>query len=140
MREDRKERRPAVLPPDGLLRRDAALPGPNRVRRGTAGGEQAGRQSGQNDETELPHDLACVPKRAAPRRPPCTSLTAQSSLVERALDLRDLLRFEIAAGLAAAARLDLAAEVESQPGKGIGTVGADFLERSEELLLGLRPS
>src|SRR5262245_23611826 len=61
-------------------------------------------------------------------------------LVERSLDLRNLLGFEVRAWLGGlVARLDLTAEVESQPGEGVGTVAADLLERGEELLLGLRP-
>ena len=95
MRENWKERRPAVVAPDGLLRSDAALSGPDGIGCGATGRDQAGRHNGQDDETELPHDLACVPKRAALRRPPCTSFTAPSSLVERAFDFRDLLSLEV---------------------------------------------
>src|SRR5262245_41923796 len=81
----------------------------------------------------------CVPKRAALRRPPCELLTPPVSLlVERRLDLRDLLGLEVAPRLGVAVRLDLAAEVEPEPGESVRAVGPDLLERREELLLGLR--
>src|SRR5262249_41842048 len=70
---------------------------------------------------------------------PCELLTPPFALlVERRLDLRDLLGLEVAAWLGVAVRLDLAAEVESQPGESVRTVAADLLERREKLLLGLR--
>src|SRR5580765_4150895 len=61
-------------------------------------------------------------------------------LVERRLDLGDLLGLEVRArlGVAAVARLGPAAEVQSEPGEGVGAVAADLLECREELLLGLR--
>src|SRR4029077_10882706 len=61
-------------------------------------------------------------------------------VIERGLDLRDLLGLEVGRWLPALAHAGLggAPEVEPEARQGVGAVAADLLERREELLLGLR--
>src|SRR5947209_4952958 len=58
--------------------------------------------------------------------------------IQRCIDLRDLGCLDLVVGRAAVAAW-LAAEVEAEVGEALAAVGADLLERRQELLLRLRP-
>ncbi len=76
LREDRQERRPAVVRPHGLLRRDPALSRRRRDRTRRGRPQQTRRDAATTTSRRTSsRPRPCVAKRAAHRRPPCELLT-----------------------------------------------------------------
>src|SRR5690242_14406551 len=65
--------------------------------------------------------------------------TSRALLVERGVDLGNFLGLARLVRLRLVVHVRLAAEVEALEAEAVGAVGADLLERREQLLLGRRP-